>query len=299
MKKFTLYILFTFIGAAFIYALLVSLTFLYRDIVKWKIDPKVTTVIFGNSTGESAINDAILDNCANLCKSGATYNLNRYFILPVLEANPHIETVVLCYGPFTYTHFSDQDFYEAKPFYFREYAGFISFLGFKIFNKFSSKQVVNALLKSNYLPYALPLKCGYRRLTTNNIHHGGWSVESYDCQYPTKIDIPYKDSKKTHGLEHQALREIISFCLERRLKVVLMATPKYHIDRWFGRKGYEDFLSTLDESVQIADYDSFPMPSDEYYADVQHLNYRGADYFSSHLKNNGLKSVPLTEYLKH
>ena len=37
----------------------------------------------------------------------------------------------------------------------------------------------------------------------------------------------------------------------------------------------------------VADYSSFVFPDISYYGDVYHLNYRGAEYFSNYIKENG------------
>lgn len=298
MKDFIKYLICTFLGGSIIYALLVVSSFIYRDLVKWRVDANVTTVAFGNSTGETSINDALLDNMKNLCKSGTPYTLNQHFITHVIETNPQIRTALFCYDPFTYAHASDKGLQEARPSYFREYSGLVSYMGFDIFRQFNSSQIFSALLKSNYLLHIPRMTIGYRRLTINNLHHGGWGTEAYDKTYATVLDRPYAETRQTQRIEQQALRYVISFCQERGVKVIILLTPMYQIDRWFGRKGYEDFLSTLDERVFIADYSTLPMPSDDYYGDVQHLNYKGATYFSEYLKQNGLQAVPIKDYLK-
>lgn len=297
MKDLIKYLLFTFVGGSILYALLVVSTFFYRDLVKWRLDADVTTVVFGNSTGEAAINDALLDKVKNLCKSGTPYTLNQHFITNVIEANPQIRTVLFCFDPFTYAAASDKGLLEARPSYFREYSGMVSYMGFNIFHEFNTSQILSALLRSNYLLYVPKMTIGYRRLTANNLHRGGWSAEAYDKAHPTIFDRPFAETRHSQRIEQHALRHVISFCLERGIRVTIIATPMYHIDRWFGRKGYEEFLSTLDERVFIADYSTLPMPSDEYYADVQHLNYKGATFFSEHIRKNGLQAIPLKEYL--
>ena len=90
----------------------------------------------------------------------------------------------------------------------------------------------------------------------------------------------------------------IEICRERNVVPVLFATPLYQYDRWVDMQAFVEYMKTYDEDVLIADYEDFQFPDDSYYGDVHHLNCKGADYFTSHLAHEGIKAIPLKQWIE-
>ena len=48
--------------------------------------------------------------------------------------------------------------------------------------------------------------------------------------------------------------------------------------------GYRELIrEELGDSTLVADYSRFVFPDDSYYGDLEHLNRKGATYFSEHI----------------
>lgn len=83
--------------------------------------------------------------------------------------------------------------------------------------------------------------------------------------------------------------------------MVVLNTPIYKtLGVFLDDDGYKKLiLSELGDSTLIADYICFEFPDDSYYGDVEHLNKKGAEYFSSYIAKNGVSFQYLVDYCKH
>ena len=268
--------------------------------VDLKLAPTITHALFGASNGQCAINDQIWNECKNLGYSTMRFSLQEDFIKKILITNPHINTVLLSYNPYIYYKFTDEQFHNYTSPLFAKHSAHIAYTSYyDIVAKYTAKQIL-LYFSGNWIIAnpSFDVMRGYDRLRCHNLHHGQWSIENYDANFPTQIDVSYEEAKKTCNIELQSIRDIITFCHDHNINVVILWTPMYHLDRWISSSGFDDFLSTLDKRIRIADYSDFTMPDDDYYADVQHLNDKGSDYFSTYIKTHGLKTESLEEYLK-
>lgn len=298
MKTFAKYIAFLLIIGIAFPVLSFRIFFHYYCESKLNIPPTKTTVVFGASNGQCAINDNILSSYINCGYPAVSYYTEKEFIRSLIDRNPHISTVIFSYTPFIYNTYSDEFQFEQFaymvkymcPYLFYKESELPPLEIFKVFFRLPS-ELINHFDSLNTIP-------GYDRRVGCKIRHGHWSEEWYDERYPSVIDLPYKETVSTHRMNHDALREVIGYCLMKGKKVIIFMAPLYHFDRWFGRNGYDQFIGTLDQSVLIADYIDFPMPSDEFYYDVQHLNDLGSDYLSKYIKSHGLRTESITEYLE-
>lgn len=296
MKDFIKYIAIVILAAFCTYYALVICAIFLKKSLDLRAPAEVTTAVFVNSTGECAIDDSILDDYKNYCASGLNYYMAEEYIKEALKQSPQIKTAVLCFDCFQYMSYSNRGIGNYKPSEYSFYSGFIAFDELKILHKYSLSEVIKLTISSNLLISPLKAQFGYNRLVRYKLRE---SIEKWNQLYPEIKDIPYEETKVESSYNISALLRIIHFCRQKGVNVVILSTPMYHLERWYGRTGYYDFLNTLDESVQIADYSDFSMPSDDCYGDVIHLNYKGAEYFSKHLKGHGLQAIPVKEYLKN
>lgn len=79
--------------------------------------------------------------------------------------------------------------------------------------------------------------------------------------------------------------------------VVFQSTHK--IPDMIDDSGYRQLIrAELGDSALIADYSRFEFPDSTYYGDLEHLNFRGARYFSKHIAKNGLELKYAIDYCK-
>ncbi len=274
-----------------------------RSRFNFRIRPEQHIVVFGSSLGECCINDSILPGWRNLCRSGDFYVNTVPILKNVLAANPQIDTVFIAAGIPSFASFSDSEFYNAdiqrlrswgdriaiseKPeleFYFSN-PNFIPYL-------FTSG--IYHLLKSPSLGHFLYLK----RHALQYGDRGGMAQYEQSVTERGGRHYSYEILKENHHVQIVNFERMIAICKKHQVACVIFNTPLYHIERYYENKGYKDYLATLDDSLLIADYNSFAFPDTSYYGDVHHLNHLGAAYFCKQLKNNGIKTQYLIDYIR-
>lgn len=95
------------------------------------------------------------------------------------------------------------------------------------------------------------------------------------------------------------LKRINQYCKDHNIALVFLSTPVYHFDEKISDRGYRDFIkSEFGDSALIADYSRFEFPDDTYYADIEHLNKKGAEYFSKYIEEHGVDLQYSIDYCK-
>ena len=100
------------------------------------------------------------------------------------------------------------------------------------------------------------------------------------------------------GETDASVRKAIEVCKQKGVVPVLFFSPLYNYSNWYSWNGFCDYIKDYDENILIADYEDFEFPDLSYRSDMIHLNSDGSDYFSSDIVKNGLKAVPLKEWLR-
>lgn len=299
MKLFFKYIIIVVTSVLVVYSGIVAFSwYLIRHNTDLKADDNVTVAVFGNSVCACSINEFFIPNWKNFACSGVDYKLEFPFIREVVRQNPQIDTLLIGLGECNYSMY-DNDSYndrdDAIPF-FRDFSGYVAFLGSDIFKDYSLKEIMACAIGNNVGSYESP-RYGYLFIDRHNITSGEWSEAWYDSVYANSNACPpYSEAKIKYSISFDQIRNIVSWCQEQGKTVVIYNPPLYKSYKWFDPKPYKDFLRTLGPDLLVADYTNFSFPDSTYYGDVRHVNYQGAEYLSSHIKNNGLKMTTVKDY---
>ncbi|MBR5074770.1 MAG: hypothetical protein IKX26_06030 [Bacteroidales bacterium] len=290
MKKFLLYAGIFWIA---FFALIISLRCLWiryapSFLERGFIGKDIHYVVAGPSNAQFAWNDRIIPHSKNLCftalSMGACYNTVKWAV----EYNgTKIDTV--CLGAsFIGILFNDDSRIDPR---FEEEKRLLDYDDFFHQFRHDSRYLKMAISSfSNTLVGKRRMGGGYQDLTRNKLHHpkafdrvkkvkemageGGWTEAKIreKCQYQ---------------IRH--LRRIKEYCDNHNITLVILSTPVYKIDEILSDDGYRSLLKNeLGDSTLIADYSNFKLPDDSYYADVEHVNQKGAEYFSKYIAEHGL-----------
>lgn len=285
-------------------SILVELGGLYRLRSKWnfRIHPDRHIVVFGSSLGEVCFNDSILSGWQNLCK-GADYYVHCVPVLEnVLSANSQIDTVVIVVGIPNLIVLTDEFLYSFNIQRLRDKDDRIA-LSDRWVMKYNTNyhNLIPYLLTSGYTTWCKEPTLGkFLYLQCHNLHYGVSSIDEYARRMEEHggREYPCEEIYSTSKAQIAGLEKMIEICQRHQVTCVLFNTPLYQIDRFIDDKGYKEYLSTLNDSLLIADYTSFVMPDTTCYGDVHHLNGVGANFLCRHIKEKGLKMEYLIDYLK-
>jgi len=281
MKKFLKNISLVLLLLVGLSVLMATVSYMSREkILNFKIPADCHVVFVGNSQFEMAINDSTLTGCKNVAKSAKQYLFMRVDIEQLIVQNPQIDTVFLVISPFSIREadadrsYADQSYIESVTYY----APYMTIEDVKEIP--ISMPFVKDLLFGGCLKYlANPQVCG------------GYI-------WNTRDDM--KADKKKHGREettgpvnvqngdcitrHQ-LALIGEICKKNSIKLIYMSTPNWKSQEQYDIPVFREQVAELQKQsgADYWDYADYPL-ADDCYADMTHLNWRGAIEFTKLLK---------------
>ncbi len=283
---------------------LVSFCGLYRlrSICDYRIQPDSHIVVLGNSLGTTCFNDSILSGWRNLCRVGEYYVHSVPALEKIISVNSQIDTVMIVVGIPSLIGMDDEYFYNFNIGRLGAEDDRIAlFDGWSMNYNIGCHSFVPYLLTSGFRIWRRKMaQDSFLYLQSHNLYHGSCSIDEYIKKYGENgsQEYSYKRLCSMNKVQMAGLERMIEICQKHQVTCVLFNTPLYHMDRFIDDKGYKEYLSTLDDSLLIADYASFVMPDTACYGDVHHLNGIGANYFCREIKTEGLKMEYLIDYLR-
>jgi hypothetical protein len=281
MKKFILYVLFFFGCFLLSDLLLVYVTKKSFDEQVFELPVNKQILILGDSHLECALNDSIVDNAVNLCHSGEAYIYTYTKMKLFLVANPHIRTVWLSFNFRSLSKEAEEWLYNDEGvlnidryvcFFEREEESFFS-------------KDIRYYLSIMRLPYI------YRGLTINNmlvitrtynnLRWGGYLRLVQHNSQSKEIKLPDGVENYRSYIQYKYLNKIVEYCCNNNINLILINSPmrnRLQLDT----NSYYDYINDNYGNVKLWDYADFSLP-DSCYADVEHLNYKGAEIFSKYI----------------
>lgn len=268
-------------------------------LLKNQIEKNTSTIVLGPSNGECAWNDSIIGNSINLCRSGqslgGSYSALRW---AVEYNNAEIDTIVLCASLIGIVYNSDDnllEWYEEDNCLF-EYDVLFDFFKDRpsYWGKVTTQFPYNLFLRRK--PYGGYIYTIRDKLDDPMVNS---AINTLISQAGGKSNISENYFRTNCKYQLHYLRKIRDYCAQHHKKLVILSTPIYRIPNLIDDSGYRQLIChELGDSALIADYSRFEFPDSTYYGDLEHLNYRGAEYFSKHVAKNGLKHQYAIDYCK-
>ena len=264
----------------------------------FKIDNNKNILVLGASSTECSINDTILTNYLNLSQSAEAYIFTYIKLKKILEVNKHIDTVLLAY---TYDILKKgRDEWIIGDTKMRDnISRYISFIGteeleilFPKYSFWSSLIDLPYLSKRALISFFLKKDFKY-----SDLRLGRFQFLKRD---KLKVDLERRKNNSDSILDeigeyseyqNKYLSKIIKLCKNYNVELILFNTPVYTdaIPAAVVEEFYKYHKSHYSD-VTFIDCSNFDL-DDSHYADVKHLNYKGAKIFSEFIKQNGLSKL--------
>ena len=265
------------------------------------INHDIHTVVLGPSNGQDAWNHSIIPCSRNFCdagdSNGSCYNKLKW----ICEYNDNqVDTIVLCasFVAFIYKPDSCLQSYAEERNSILDYKRFYHFFKYKIDywkTVFTSFPILYLNLKE--------FRGGYSYLDRDRLSHPKVAdrinkvLKQMEKESLDKLSEQYFQEHYKYQVDY--LGEIGKYCREHHKALVILSPPIYKIPDMIDDSGYRQLIrSELGDSALIADYSRFEFPDSTYYGDLEHLNFRGAEYFSKHIAKNGLELKYAIDYCK-
>lgn len=274
--------LFTFIIVLIgISLVMMSIVYSLKErILNYDIPSENHIVFVGNSQFETGINDSILVGVKNVAKSAKQYLFMRIDIENLLKYNPQIDTVFLVVSPFSIRTSDADRSYENIPYlesvtYYAPYMSAADFMELPISMPFIKDLCFGGCLK--YL--ATPQTCGNYLFNTRD---------------DMKADIDKHKRERNNGImqikngnqitAHQ-LALIGKICKDANVKLIYLSTPNWDAHNMYDIAVFRKQVAQLqlENNADYWDYVDYPL-ADSCFADMTHLNWKGAKEFTQILK---------------
>lgn len=284
MKKFVTRIFKFSIIFLVILIIIISGTICLLSQISCKIPLHKNVLVVGDSHTECAINDKIYANAINLSQSAAAYLYTYYKIEKILNQNPRIDTVLLSFH------------YEAlighyvlnKDWQLNMAPHYILSFGIKELLIQDKSVLLRSILKLPELNKNLILKF----LKNQDILYSDFGLGGYKYLERDKLkeDIIIQDNKKNDNYfiseyQKEYLLKIIDFCKSKGIELILINTPIFQAEQYGYPNELSGFYYQYLQGTTYFNYSSFHLP-DSCYGDINHLNYKGAEFFSHYLYKN-------------
>ena len=258
-------------------------------------------LFLGPSNAECAVNDSILPGYKNLCLSalsmGGCYNRLKW----IEEYNSkNIDTLFLCSSLVAISFYNDNylsDMIEAGE----EKSNILNYSTFFKYYKKIPKYWYEFFTSFPISNFQFPLKGGYLWLERDKLDHPDLynAINGIIRLAGGKENLTSDFYRKCCKYQLENLKKIKEYCCSHGITLVIFSTPLYKIPDMLNDQGFRQLIKEdLGDSVLVADYSRFAFPDSTYYGDLEHLNHKGAKYFSESIAKNGIKCEYAVDYCR-
>ena len=300
MKQFSLKCFLFVLPAIVIIVLLEAFVTLYPSTFNIKSSSfkknlhQVEILVLGSSHNQNAINpDYFGDQLYNIAYGGQDIQLDSLLFFKYVPKMTALKTVVLEFDYLTINNRVDKDYFRL-PWYYRYYG--ISPYNLKLKNKLSlygsSPSFFNNFIKNTFFTRSFSYKINEKGFITNDFigvfDDANYSIDVLGKAYKNEI----KKVKEKQNIENvtfnlNKIDEIVSYCLDYNIRVVLTTPPIY--------LKQNDFTNPIIQQMMRRYIDSVISNKHIHYLDCQNDERFTIEDFKNfdHLNSNGAKKYSL------
>lgn len=257
-----------------------------------EIDQTKNKLILGASRTQTAVNDGLIKGYFNNSEAGEPLFYSNIKLRIFKKCNKQIDTVILSLDNRTIVTTGPNRFYgsasiKAKlPRYFH-------FLTFEDWKKLSSVNLKSSVFASALAPEytaRLIMQVLTKSKEARSLKIGGYKFESHCVTTEMIESIKTPDSiykYRISAIERQNLMDMVNFCKEHKIVLIFVNPPlhpaMYNSNKYQqGKIVFEEFLKKELPQYTYLNFTNQFLP-DSCYADLIHLNNRGAEIFTKKL----------------
>ncbi|WP_316811940.1 hypothetical protein [Pedobacter heparinus] len=264
----------------------------------FKIPDYADKIIIGHSHPECAFNDSLITNTINIAQSGESYFYSYYKVKQLLQQNKNIKYVFVEFTNNQIEKKMEEWIWSGLflSYKYHTYAPFIDYQGNSLLMKNNPKSLLKLQIKTllNNIKVILFKDYDYARKTGGYLYLGKSKTDSLIKL--KDITIGKNEIHELLPIENLAyLDRIVNLCQIKGVKVILLRSPLHK--KYPGIKNENEFKKLLTvkyRHIHFLDFKNFPL-QDEEFADLEHLNFKGAKKFSAFFNDllaHGLMDVP-------
>ncbi|SDB22363.1 hypothetical protein SAMN03097699_0169 [Flavobacteriaceae bacterium MAR_2010_188] len=268
----------TVFSGIYIFSLIIS-----RQKVEFDFPSKPIAVVMGHSHPECAFDDEILSLTKNLASSGESYFYTFLKFKKVIENNPSIKFAFIEFTNNQILPNKDEWIYNGEQITYRfvKYAPYMGFKEHLAILENNPQGYINGLslsIKDNLTSLFEKNQSFSRMGGYHSLNNISTEIKDKDNEPITSKSIRQDDVCETN-LEY--LEKLLAYCKNKNVTPILIRSPlhpsypKFHNEPQFQRIRNKRF-----GEVRFLDFSEFAL-ADSDYADLEHLNHKGARKFTN------------------
>lgn len=259
------------------------------------LNPRINKLIIGASRTECALDDAILKGSYNISGSGEPLLFTNVKLRAYKDRNSQIDTVILSLDNRTLNYTKGLNWYGAASLKIRipKLSHFFTFEEWKrIMSVNLSSTLRSVSISPKYSVKLLKAMLSSSDGEVSDIKMGGYLPLSHVVEKEVIDDFMKNDSIRNYRLsdfEIENLNEIIRYCKSNNVELIFINPPlhptMYHSKEYQeGKNVFDEYFDKNFSNYTYLDFsDNFL--GDSCYADLIHLNNKGAQLFSKKLNH--------------
>lgn len=244
------------------------------------------------------MNDSLIKGCFNIARSGESYFYTYLKVKQLVKSNPRVKKILV---EFSNNQLSEgmnewiwgDNFLKDK---YPRYSRFMAWDDYQILIRHNPSAIAEC--EALRMKDRMNLLFGRRKNFLEEYNWGG-----YLFNHRNKVDSLLKagpqvddnsQSRSISEINLAYLQKIKSVCDDNGVELFLVRCPLHPAYPLSNEGALRDLLDKQMNSVTFLDFKNFTLPN-THYGDLEHLNYLGANEFSSFLNvliNEGLLSLP-------
>lgn len=255
------------------YIIIWSTKIIKTNNINWTLKKEVTTVFMGASHPLRGINPEFYPNSVNISSSSERYMFTYLKLKKILKYN-NIDTLFLEFAPTDIWENSDIKYFDKN-----EMQHFIP-----LYSPMFSKEEFIIYKKNIYDAFSTFVSKIFKLYPKDIFSYGGY--EPTDKEFsPCKPSVrPKWDIYYGNSVNLKYLDKILNLCNINRVKVYLIYFPMYEPNRFYNLNYFYKVYQEKYSQYEFLDYNSIFIPN-SFRADENHLNSKGAEYFTKLLYN--------------
>lgn len=270
-----------------IIVILIVSYYIVRSQANFEIDKNLTTLVIGHSHSEHSVNDSILKNSINLSASGESYFYNYQKLKMVIENNKQINTVFIEFTNNQVDSVMDDWIwgFEQMSYRLQFYGPFMDSRDFQILLKHNPTDFLSSYSVATRKYLYRIIRGDYDYIDEIGGYVGSKFSKLDEIIANNKFNLGVSANHSLSEININYLRKMINFCKENNVQIFFIRSPMHPLYKGLSNESvYKNVLKTQFNDVQLLDFNALRLPNNNY-RDLQHLNYIGANKFTTLFNN--------------
>jgi hypothetical protein len=261
--------------------IVLGLLYLSTKSVSYKLSESINTVVLGDSRISRGLNDSLLQNTINLGAGGDSYLISYIKLCKMAESNPQLKNVILGF------HDKSLSAYH-ETWYDIDWQNKISRYWFVDASELIDHYKLLPFLK-RVISYGTVQEL-YKYLWAKSLNHSPFGGYRHLVRDKLDLDLELHSKPLEYFPPDSAknqltyLEKILKYCDQNQLNIILLTPPLFVNSPAYTTNHHRYYQMYLKETCYL-DYASYALPRD-FYGDIDHLNFKGANEFSSILAHD-------------